>query len=92
MALDVSRNMLEIAEQLLKPEFGEQITFLAADVGHLVSEHPTLAASFDGIFSTATFHWVLDHEGLFGHLFRALRPGGWIHMHSAEAGRILSDC
>jgi trans-aconitate 2-methyltransferase len=27
VALDVSRNMLEIAEQLLKPEFGEQITF-----------------------------------------------------------------
>jgi trans-aconitate 2-methyltransferase len=79
VALDASRNMLEIAEQLLKPEFGAQITFLAADVGHLVSEHPALADSFDGIFSTATFHWVLDHERLFDNLLRALRPGGWVH-------------
>ena len=27
-------------------------------------------------FSTATFHWVLDHPRLFGSLFHALRPGG----------------
>ncbi len=34
---------------------------------------------FDGIFSTAAFHWVLDHGRLFRSLFRALRPGGWLH-------------
>ena len=34
---------------------------------------------FDGIFSTAAFHWVLDHDRLFRSLFRALRPGGWLH-------------
>ncbi len=33
---------------------------------------------FDGIFSTAAFHWVLDHDHLFRSLFRALRPGGWL--------------
>ena len=34
---------------------------------------------FDGIFSTAAFHWVLDHGRLFRSLFHALRPGGWLH-------------
>ncbi len=79
VALDVSRNMLRTAEEYLKPEFGERVTFLTADVGNLIAEEPTLANTFDGIFSTATFHWVLDHDQLFRNLFRALRPGGWVH-------------
>src|SRR5262249_48440917 len=33
---------------------------------------------FDGIVSTACFHWVLDHDLLFRGLHRALIPGGWI--------------
>lgn len=78
VALDVSQNMLQTAQENLKPEFGEQVTFVSADVGNLLAEHPELAGSFDGIFSTATFHWVLDHDRLFAHLFRALVPGGWV--------------
>jgi len=34
--------------------------------------------AFDGIFSTATFHWVLDHDRLFRSLHGALRSGGWL--------------
>jgi trans-aconitate 2-methyltransferase len=34
--------------------------------------------SLDGIFSTAAFHWVKDHERLFRSLFLALKPGGWL--------------
>jgi len=79
VALDVSRNMLQTAEENLQPEFGGRVTFLSADVGNLLADHPELAGSFDGIFSTATFHWVLDHDKLFSNLFQALRPGGWIH-------------
>jgi trans-aconitate 2-methyltransferase len=78
VALDVSQNMLEVADQLAKPEFCAQVTLLAADVGHLVSEPPAQADSFDGIFSTATLPWVIDHQELFDNLFRALRPGGWM--------------
>ena len=37
-----------------------------------------MTRSFDGIFSTAAFHWVRDHERLFGSLYRALKPGGWL--------------
>lgn len=34
--------------------------------------------AFDVIFSTATFHWVLDHQALFSELHGALKPGGWL--------------
>jgi trans-aconitate 2-methyltransferase len=34
------------------------------------------ARAFDLIFSTATFHWVQDHDRLFRSLHAALRPGG----------------
>jgi SAM-dependent methyltransferase len=36
-------------------------------------------AAFDVVFSTATFHWVLDHDALFSSLFVALKPGGRLH-------------
>jgi trans-aconitate methyltransferase len=92
VALDVSRNMLRTAEEYLKAEFGGRVTFLAADIGNLLAEQPTLANTFDGIFSTATFHWVLDHEQLFRNLFWALRPGGWVHAQcggGANLARLL---
>ena len=30
----------------------------------------------DLIFSTATFHWIKDHDGLFRWLAQALKPQG----------------
>lgn len=35
--------------------------------------------SFDVIFSTATFHWVLDHDALFANLHAALSANGRLH-------------
>ncbi len=31
---------------------------------------------FDAVFSTATFHWVADHDRLFAEIHRVLVPGG----------------
>ena len=74
VGLDVSRNMVEHARTGLKPEFGGRVEFVAADLVAL-----PFRGAFDGIFSTASFHWVLDHDLLFRNLFAALRPGGWLH-------------
>jgi len=73
VAVDVSQNMLATARDYLFPQFGSRVHFVAADLQHLPFEHAA-----DGIFSTATFHWVSDHSQLFRSLFRALRPGGWL--------------
>jgi trans-aconitate 2-methyltransferase len=32
--------------------------------------------AFDAVFSTATFHWILDHAALFRSIITALKPGG----------------
>jgi trans-aconitate 2-methyltransferase len=58
----------------LDAEFGQRASFVAADLTAL-----PFRATFDGIFSTAALHWVLDHDALFQSLFAVLRPGGWLH-------------
>lgn len=71
IAVDQSTNMLQVAAEYLTPRFGERVTFVHADVARL-----DLSEAADLIFSTATFHWVLDHDLLFRTLYRALKPGG----------------
>jgi trans-aconitate methyltransferase len=72
VGVDLSQNMLAGARHYLTP-FGGTILLVAADLQDLPFER-----IFDGIFSTAAFHWVLDHDRLFRSLFSALRPGGWL--------------
>lgn len=42
----------------------------------------------DLIFSTATFHWIPDHDRLFGSLYRALGAGGRLAAQCGGAGNI----
>jgi len=35
-----------------------------------------LETAVDAVFSSATFHWIADHERLYRRLFAALAPGG----------------
>jgi trans-aconitate methyltransferase len=72
-AVDISENMLRAAEHHLASQFGERVHFVRADLQHLSFDR-----EFGGIFSTAAFHWIKDHEQLFAGLFRALQPGGWL--------------
>jgi trans-aconitate 2-methyltransferase len=74
VGIDLSRNMVRHAQQNLQSDFGDRVRFVAADLVALPFHN-----SFDGIFSTASFHWVLDHDVLFRSLYEALRPAGWLH-------------
>jgi len=42
----------------------------------------------DVIFSTATFHWVLDHDRLFSRLHAALKPGGLLVAQCGGEGNV----
>ena len=70
LALDLSSNMLGVARAHLQ-RCGGRVQFAQADATAL-----PVAAYADAIFSTATFHWVLDHPALFRGLHDALVPGG----------------
>ena len=74
IGLDLSFNMLQHARENLRPDFGDRVQFTAADLAALPFDN-----RFDGIFSTACFHWVLDHDVLFRGLYQSLRPSGWLH-------------
>jgi trans-aconitate 2-methyltransferase len=71
IGVDQSANMLQTARAHLAGRFRGRLAFARADAAAL-----PFASAADAIFSTATFHWVLDHEQLFASLFRALKPGG----------------
>jgi trans-aconitate 2-methyltransferase len=73
VGLDLSQNMLGAARAYLEPDFGGRVEFVCCDLLDMPLEQ-----RFDGIFSTASFHWVLDHDRLFRSLHRAHRPGAWL--------------
>ena len=73
VAMDLSQNMLQSARDYLQPGFPGQVLFIAADLHDI-----PLESVLDGVFSTAAFHWLADHDRLFRSLLRALKPGGWL--------------
>ena len=80
IGVDISENMLATAGEHLRPQFGNRVQLVAADLEHLPFEQ-----TFDGIFSTAAFHWVPNQKQLFWSLLRALRPGGWLRAQCGGA-------
>jgi trans-aconitate 2-methyltransferase len=71
IGIDQSGNMVQTARTYLTGRFEGHVGFVHADAGALPFSNVA-----DAIFSTATFHWLLDHERLFTSLFAALAPGG----------------
>jgi trans-aconitate 2-methyltransferase len=67
IAVDGSAAMVEKAKERL----GDHATYLISDLVELALEEPV-----DLVFSTATFHWIPDHDALFRRLRAALKPGG----------------
>lgn len=83
VALDGSPSMVAAARERLAP-FGDRVEYVVADLGQpLPIEGPV-----DAILSTATFHWVPDHDALFRHLAAVLRPGGWLVAQCGGVGNI----
>jgi trans-aconitate 2-methyltransferase len=73
IAVDESPSMVRAARRRLGPGADVRV----ADLLELELEEQV-----DAILSTATFHWISDHEALFRRLHAALRPGG----------RLLAQC
>jgi trans-aconitate 2-methyltransferase len=71
VAMDRSWNMLLTARANLRPDFGARISYVRVDLPHI-----PVSGWADLVFSTATFHWIRDHEALFRQILTALKPGG----------------
>ena len=82
VALDGSAAMLDQARQRL----GDAVDYVHADLGQPLPLHEPV----DAVFSTATFHWVPDHDALFRHLAAVLRPGGALVAQCGGAGNVAA--
>ncbi|HUA11712.1 MAG TPA: methyltransferase domain-containing protein [Solirubrobacteraceae bacterium] len=79
IGVDASPSMIEMARSRLGPDVDLRVCdLLELDVGEPV----------DAVLSTATFHWISDHERLFARLRRALRPGGRLVAQCGGEGNI----
>src|SRR5580692_9179375 len=67
IAVDESPSMINAARERL----GADVDLRVMDLLDLELEQPV-----DAILSTATFHWIADHERLFARLHAMLKPGG----------------
>jgi trans-aconitate 2-methyltransferase len=74
VALDASAPMIEQAKSRLAGAAG-RVSFLHVDLLDLGPAVLDGAGPLDAVFSTATFHWVTDHERLFANIRSVLRPG-----------------
>ena len=86
VALDASPAMIDEARRRLA-RFGDRIDYLVADLGRPFA---VPGGTVDAILSTATFHWVPDHDALFRNLAAVLRPGGRLAAQCGGAGNIAS--
>jgi len=77
LALDASEDMVALARRRL----GDRAEVWCQDVLELDIDTPV-----DVIVSTATLHWVTDHDRLWPRLARALRPGGRLEVQCGGDG------
>ncbi len=79
LAVDASADMVELARERL----GARAEVWCEDALEI-----ELAEPVDAIVSTATLHWVTDHDRLWGRLARALRAGGRLEVQCGGEGNI----
>ena len=85
VALDGSPSMLEQARGRLE-RFDARVVFVEADLMRPIP----LDEPVDAVFSTATFHWVPDHDVLFANLAGAMRPGVRLVAQCGGSGNLAS--
>jgi trans-aconitate 2-methyltransferase len=82
IGVDVSASMIDAARERLGPDADLRVADLVGlDLG---------GDTVDVVFSTATFHWIADHDALFASLRGVLRPGGRLVAQCGGAGNIAS--
>jgi trans-aconitate 2-methyltransferase len=84
-ALDASASMIRLARRRLS-ETKVWANFVVADLATTLP----FCASLNSVFSTATFHWVVDHDRLFRNIAAVLLPGGRLVAQCGGKGNIYS--
>jgi trans-aconitate 2-methyltransferase len=83
IGIDGSARMVEEATRLLGDD--PRTTFRRQDLLALAVDPPA-----DAAVSSATFHWIHDHEALFARVRAALKPGAWFVAQCGGEGNIAN--
>lgn len=89
IGVDGSPSMIKLASENFAED--DRVTLITCD---LLELEPSLLGreggteSVDVVFSSATFHWIADHERLFERLSAVLRPGGRLVTQCGGRGNV----
>ncbi len=83
IALDGSPSMIDKARERFDGD--PRVRYLIHDLLDPIPIEPV-----DDILSTATFHWIPDHDRLFANLAAVLKPGGQLAAQCGGAGNIAN--
>jgi trans-aconitate 2-methyltransferase len=84
VALDGSPSMIEQARRRLE-RFGDHVTYIVADLLEPLPIEPV-----EAIVSTATFHWISDHDRPFANLAAVSRSGCQLAAQCGGAGNLAN--
>src|SRR5207244_1943126 len=85
IAIDASQSMIDQAAQRLD-RYGDRVQLVRADL----QEPLSVTEKVNAVLSTATFHWIKDHDALFRNLAAVLRAGAQLVFQCGGEGNIAS--
>jgi trans-aconitate 2-methyltransferase len=89
VGVDGSVEMIKVAAEKFSGD--DRVTLIVSDLLELTPElleKNDAPTAVDALFSTATFHWITDHEKLFSRIHSVLRPGGRLVAQCGGEGNV----
>ena len=89
VGVDGSNEMIKVAREKFAGD--DRVTLIVSDLLDLTPEllgQNGAPTDVDALFSTATFHWITDHDKLFSRIHSVLRPGGRLVAQCGGEGNV----
>ncbi len=89
IGVDGSAEMIKVAAEKFTGD--DRVTLIVSDLLDLTPDllrENGAPDEVDALFSTATFHWIADHDKLFSRIHTVLRPGGRLVAQCGGAGNV----
>ena len=89
VGVDGSAEMIKVAAEKFTGD--DRVTLVVSDLLDLTPDllrENGAPEEVDALFSTATFHWIADHDKLFSRIHSVLRPGGRLVAQCGGAGNV----
>jgi trans-aconitate 2-methyltransferase len=89
VGVDGSAEMIKVAAEKFAGD--DRVALIVSDLLELTPElleKNDARAAADALFSTATFHWITDHDKLFSRIHSVLRPGGRLVAQCGGEGNV----